>query len=148
MSSPPNKKPKTELSENCILENNDLSCAVNDVIEKLKEELENDVVAQTKTTVNISIPPVEECVTKIIKPLITLSTLPEKNEPDKHEKQEACEKTEPNVSEESPVVPPTTLSNIPCKPLLAVITPAKPKQKCEPKFKTKNTLFKYGNYNR
>jgi len=149
-SSPPNKKFKSKFSEYCIADNNNIPHEIVDVIEKIKDSLENIPVCQINTR-NILIPKTtaEVSVENITKKHKTLFTSPEKNIKDNKEKQKQYDKIKPTNSVVSPVVPLPTLSEKPCKPhQIVVATSVKQKPKNEPKFKEKNALFKYGNYNR
>lgn len=150
ISSPTKKKAKIEVYEKSTSkdENNRILITVVEIIEKIKEELENEVQIQPIDTSFIPIPktPVDVDVKQLKEPF-KMPSSPEKNVKDGKEIQEQREK-----SVVSPVVPQTSLTEKHCKPQQVVDTKStKPKQKInknEPKFKGKNSLFKYGNYNR
>lgn len=134
--SPPKKKFKIE---NCTLKpRNDMSCVL-EIVEEIKDLLDSELSVQPKNINNIPIPktPVE----KVIKPSKIKSPSPEIC---KKEIQQNCK-----ISVVGPVVNEPTVEKR-CKSQ-QVSTSTTPKQKCnknEPKFKEKNALFKYGNYNR
>lgn len=154
ISSPPKKKFKPELPENCISKSESNQSEIIEVIETIIDVLVNEVLVQSLDKFNtpISKAPVEVVVETKLEPCKTLSPSPEKKAEDGKETQEQREKIKPKRCVVSPVVKQPSLSENHCKPQQVVVTTsAKPKQKVnknEPKFKEKNSLFKYGNYNR
>lgn len=137
-------------------ENNQVSWEITDVIETIIDVLVKEVPVQPLDECNIPISKdlVEVVVEKVLEPCKTQSPSPspEKKVEDGKEIQEQREKIKPKRCVVSPVVMQPSLSDKHCKPPQVVVTTsAKPKQKVnknEPKFKDKNSLFKYGNYNR
>lgn len=135
---PPYGKSKVASFEcgKCKLESNNIPRAIIEVIEEIKEVIENGL--HSTDTFNISIPSscvVDGSLIKMIKPSNQfLSPIPHKNI-------NSQDTVSPNVLQ-------TLLSQKPYKPphVMATVS-VKPKQN-EPKFKEKNSLFKYGNYNR
>jgi len=151
ISSPPNKKFKTELLENYMSEsdNNKVSCEIIEVIETIIDVLVQKVlVSLDECNIPISKAPVEVVVEKILKPCKTLSPSLEKKVDDGKETQEQREKIKPKRCVVSPVVKQPSLSEKHRVHQQVVVTPAKPKQKVNKNFKEKNALFKYGNYTR
>jgi hypothetical protein len=150
ISSPSKKKAKIEMYEKniCKDEDNNILSTVIEIIEKIKEVLENEV--QIKPIDSCFIPIPKSPVKQFNKPC-KIPLLPEKNMKDIMEKEELREPIKPKRNVVNPVVPQTTLTEKKCKPQHIVAISTKPKQKInknEPKFKEKNSLFKYGNYNR
>lgn len=130
----------------CKPENNNILCAV-DVEKKIKEVSHNEVPVQPTNSCNIPIHKtlaevfVEPCQTPL--PSLEIGV------------DEAGKKTQVQCELKSkrciviPVVPQTALSEKLCKSQKSNVTSTKPKKNNnEPKFKEKNALFKYGNYNR
>lgn len=151
ISSPPNKKFKTEMLENCMSasENNKVSCEIIEVIETIIDVLVQEVlVSLDECNIPISKAPVEVVIEKILEPCKTLSPSLEKKVDDGKEIQEQREKIKPKRCVVSPVVMQPSLSEKHRVHQQVVVTPAKPKQKVNKKFKEKNALFKYGNYTR
>lgn len=144
-----NKKLKTGSPENnhvCKPENNNILCAV-DVQKKIKEISHNKVPVQSINSCNnpIQKSPAEVLVKSCETPSLSLEIGVD----------EAGKKTQVQCELKSerciviPVVPQTALSEKSCKSQKSNITSTKPKKNNnEPKFKEKNALFKYGNYNR
>lgn len=132
-------------------ENNNIPCAIIEIIEQIIGELENEVTVQSIEKCDSSIPKtVEVAAVKIVESCKTISPSPEKTVEDDKKTQEQREKVKPKRCVVSPVLLPS-FSEKHCKPSQVVTTSTKPKQKFnknEPKFKEKNSLFKYGNYNR
>jgi len=118
-----------------------MSCVI-EIIEEIKDLLDSELSVlsvQPKNINNIPIP--ETPVEKVIKPSNIKSPSPEKC---KKEIQQNYK-----ISVVGPVVNEPTVEKH-CK-FQQISTSTTPKQKCnknEPKFKEKNALFKYGNYNR
>lgn len=128
----------------CKLESNNIPRAIIEVIEEIKEVIENGL--HSIDAFNTSIPSSHVVDTKIVEPSKQpLSPIPDKNinSQDTQKQQGKCVK---NLDVQ------TSLSQKPCSsPQIMTTVSVKPKQnvnKNEPKFKEKNELFKYGNYNR
>lgn len=133
-------------------ESDNINCTIIEIIEKIKEKLENEISVQPIEKCNSSVPKnlVEVTTVKIIEPCKTISLSPEKTIEGSKKTQELREKIKPKKCVVSPVSLPSSTEKH-CKPSQVVTTSTKPKQrvnKNEPKFKEKNALFKYGNYNR
>lgn len=133
-------------------ESNNLPSTVIEVIEEIIEKLENEVSVQPieKCDSPVLKTPVEVTAVKIIEPCKTISPSLEKTVEDGKKTQEQREKLKPKRCVTSPVSVPA-FSEKQCKSLQVAAILSKPKQKVnknEPKFKDKNSLFKYGNYNR
>lgn len=131
------------MSEN-VIENNDVFCTVvEEVVEKIKEVLESEIAIESK----------DKCISPIPKPIKKMKTpSPEKKAKDCKKIHEQKDKIKQKNCFISPVVSQPSSSDKPCKPKHdESATSKKNKQKLnknEPKFKEKNALFKYGNYNR
>lgn len=156
-SSPIKKKAKIERYEKntCDDENNIILSTVVEIVEKIKEVLENEVQFQSIDTCSIPIPiPPVEVVVKQLNESCKMLSKPDKVVVDGKEIQEQNKKIKPKRSVVNPVVPQTSLTEKHCKlQQVGDTTPTKTKtkqkiNKNEPKFKEKNSVFKYGNYNR
>lgn len=154
ISSPSKKKAKIEVYEKSICkdEDNNILSTVFEIIEKIKEVLDNEVQIKPidSCLVPVSKSHIEIVVKQLNKPC-KMPSLLEKNIEDGKEKEEQPEQIKPK-SVVSLVVTQTGLTEKQCKLQHNVATTStKPKQKMnknEPKFKEKKSLFKYGNYNR
>lgn len=153
-SSPPQKTSKIESLE---ANKNNISYVITEVIEKIKQTIENDISVQSipKTMLenklsNIPVPEIsiETVVEKVIKP-DKIKSSPEQNVKNLEETK-PCE----NIKLIKNLQP---SSEKHCKSQLVDKSLSKPKSsfkqkqkipKNEPKFKERNSLFKYGNYNR
>lgn len=126
--------------------NNNIHCDV-DVQKKLKEKLHNEVPVQSINSCNIPIQktPAEE----YIEPCQTPSPSLEIDVDEVGKKTQVQCKLKSERCIVIPVVPQTALSEKHCKPQKSIVMSTKSKKNNnEPKFKEKNALFKYGNYNR
>lgn len=144
-----------DLSDNLVYEdtNNDMPCVIEEIIEKIKEILESEISDEPIEVCDIPIPkgPVNQLISENITVPIETSELPKKSVEDNKKTQDLVEIIKP----ESCVLSPVALQVSPEKPCKAVqtiittTTKLKPKgNKNVPKFKEKNTMFQYGNYNR
>lgn len=154
--SPPNKKSKPELPEKnrTFLEaEKNVSSVLKDIIEKIKEALSDEISLQSIKTCDI---PTSKTTAEVVPGKIEdsrktplLST--EKNVKIDKEIEEKHDKTK-SKSCTAKTVPQHSLSEKQDKAQeIIVSTSTKPKQKFnrnEPKFKEKNSIFKFGNYNR
>lgn len=152
------KKSKIESSKNHISEDNYMLGVIGEVLETLIEKLDNGNSVQSINISNISSPNpvVKDIVENIIEPQAQKTSLIslEKNVELSKEAQETREKIKPvSDSVHKSQGSQFSLSEKLYKPQKAVVSEklgVQPKQKPknEPKFKEKNALFKYGNYNR
>lgn len=154
-SGPPEKKSKIESLE--TNKNNHINSVIVEVLEKIKQTIENEIFDQIipETMSDICIIPIPEIpiktvVAKVTKPVKTMSssvkTASDLKETKLCENGKSTKALQPKLSE-NPCKSQSVIDDSPWK--LKSSFKQKPKvSKNEPKFKEKNALFKYGNYNR